>query len=229
MIDSQLLWTLALGVYVLAVVFLTRIPYRMMVDRGVQPIRAVYYNRKLVHMAGGGIPSLFVPLVFTDFWYPMLGGVILGIFLHVAHATDRRLYWFQIEQNRNDVSFALMWWVSLAFLWWLLGDPWLAILPALFMSFGDGVTGVVRNYLIRRRSKHVVGNICMALVSVPLAWGVASQADPALPLWGIIAALVASVVERYEFGPVDDNVLIAVASTSILLAGSMIGPICGLT
>ena len=229
MIGSQLLWTLALAGYVLAVVFLTRTPYRMMVDRGVEPIRAVYYNRKIIHMAGAGIPSLFVPLVFTHWGYPMLGGVILGIFLYVTHATGRRLYWFQLEENRNDVTFALMWWVSVALLWWLLGDPWLAILPAIFLSFGDGVTGVVRNYLIRRRTKHISGNICMALVSAPMAWFIASQADPALPVWAVIAALVASVVERYEFGPIDDNVLITVSSTLILLLGSIIGPIGGIS
>ena len=225
MIDSQILWTLALGVYVIAVAYLTRIPYRMMVARGVESIRAVYYTRKIVHMAGAGVPTLFVPLVYTDFWYPMLGGLVVGALLFFTHASNRRLYWFQIEENQNDVSFAVMWWMSLAFLWWLLGDPWLAILPGLFMSFGDGVTGVVRNYFIRHRSKHVIGNVCVAIVSVPLAWVVASQADPALPWWGVIAALVASVVERYEFGPIDDNVLIAIASILILLAGSTLGPL----
>ena len=118
-----------------------------------------------------------------------------------------------------------MWWISLGLLWWLLGDPWLAILPAVFMAFGDGVTGVIRNYFFRRRTKHVLGNVGMALVSVPLAWLIASQADPALPVWGVIAALLASVVERYEFGWVDDNVLIAIATTLILLLGSVFGPI----
>lgn len=225
MIDSQILWTVVLGVYVFAVAYLTRIPYGIMVKRGVEPIRAVYYNRKIVHMAGAGVPTLFVPIVYTDFWYPMLGGLVVGLMLFIAHISNRRLYWFQIEENQNDVSFAIMWWVSLAFLWWLLDDPWLAILPGLFMAFGDGVTGVVRNYFIRHRSKHVSGNVCMAILCVPLAWVVASQADPALPLWGVIAAIIASVVERYEFGPIDDNVLIAVASILILLVGSTLGPI----
>jgi len=225
MIDAQLLWTLALAVYVFAVAWLTRIPYRMMVERGMEPIRAVYYNRKIVHMAGAGVPTLFVPLVYTDFWYPMVGGAVVGLMLYVAHARNRRLYWFQIEENINDVTFAIMWWVSLAFLWWLLGDPWLAILPALFMSFGDGVTGVVRNYHVRARSKHVIGNVFMVVVCIPLGWVVASQADPALPWWGVIAAVVASVAERYEIGPIDDNVFIAVFSTLILLAGSSYGPI----
>ncbi len=222
---DQLLWTLLLAIYVLAIVFLTRFPYHWMTAKGMQPIRAVYYCRKIIHMAAAGVPSLFVPLVFTHWIYPMLGGFLLAILLYFTHASGRRLYWFQLEENRNDVTFALMWWVSVALLWWLLGDPWLAILPALFLSFGDGVTGVVRNYFIRRRSKHVLGNLFMALVSVPLAWFVGAQADPALPVWAVIAALVATVVERYEFGPIDDNILIAIASILVLLIGSALGPL----
>jgi len=227
MIDSQLLWTVALGLYVLSVAFLTKFTYQMMVKQGVESIRAVYYNRKIVHMVGAGIPSLIVPLVFTSFWYPMLGGLVAGVFLYIAHARNRRLYWFQLERNINDVTFAIMWWISLGVLWWLLGDPWLAIIPALLMAFGDGVTGVVRNYFVRQRSKHAIGNVFMALVSVPMAWVIAAQADPALPMWGVVAALVASYVEQYEFGPIDDNVLIAIFSTLVLLLGSVVGPILG--
>jgi len=46
-----------------------------------------------------------------------------------------------------------------------------------------------------------------------------------LVLWGIIAAIVVSIVERYEYKSIDDNVLITVTSTAILYAGSLIGPI----
>ena len=40
------------------VLYSTKVPYRMMVERGVEDIRAVYYNRKIVHMFAGG-PDLF--------------------------------------------------------------------------------------------------------------------------------------------------------------------------
>ena len=49
-LSSQLLGALGLTVYVLAVLFLTRIPYQEMVRRGMKPVRALYYNRKLVHI-----------------------------------------------------------------------------------------------------------------------------------------------------------------------------------
>ena len=59
------------------VLYSTKVPYRMMVERGVEDIRAVYYNRKIVHMFAGGVGSLCVPFLFTDFWYPMVCGIIL--------------------------------------------------------------------------------------------------------------------------------------------------------
>lgn len=225
MMDPQLIWTAGLGLYVIGVLFATRWPYERMVSGGMTPIRATYYTRKIVHVFAGGIPSLLVPIVFADFWYPMAGGIILGLLAHLAHATGRRLHWFQVSENRNDVTFAVMWWVSLSILWWLLDDPWLAILPALFMSFGDGVTGVVRNAVIRRRSKHPIGNAFMLLVCLPLGVVLAGQASPPIPLWGALAAVIATIVERYELGPLDDNVLIAVSSVAILLIGSSLGPL----
>ncbi|MBX2813632.1 MAG: hypothetical protein KTR25_17575 [Myxococcales bacterium] len=222
--NPQLLWAVALSFHVLAVLVLTRFIYRWQLTTGIEPIRAVYFNRKLVHMIGCGLPTLAVPYVFTDYWYPTIGGVLLGLMLHIFHSTNQQLYWFQTTENRNDVTFAIMWWVSLSILWWFTNDPWLAILPGLLMSFGDGVTGVARNIYVRTRSKHPIGTACMIVVSIPMSIIVANQASPPLPIWGIVIALVASVVERYEFGVIDDNVLIGVASTLTILAATYIGP-----
>lgn len=220
--DPQTLWTAALGAYVLVLLFALRWPYRAMVRNGIEPIRAVYYTRKLVHMLAAGVPSLLVPLVFASPWYPVVAGILLALFLYLTHATGYRLYWFQVEDNRNDVSFALMWWVTLGILWWGFGDPWLAVVPGLFMAFGDGVTGVVRNAFVRRRSKHVIGNLFMVIVCLPMGWLLAGRAHPELAIWGAIAAVVASWVERYEWGPIDDNVFIAVASTAVLAIGQWV-------
>jgi hypothetical protein len=134
----QLLWAAGLGLYVLALLFLSRIPYRLMVERGMEPIRAVYYNRKTVHMLAGGVGSLMVPLVFTELWHPLVAGLALTVFAFLAHSTGLRMYWFQTADNRNDVKFAVIWALSVSALWRLLGDPWLAVLPALYMAFGDG-------------------------------------------------------------------------------------------
>lgn len=224
-VSSQLLWAIGLSLYVLAILFLTRIPYEAMVARGMEPIRAVYYNRKLVHMLAGGVGSLMVPLAFTDPWYPLVCGLLLTLLTYVAHGSGLRFYWFQTAENRNDVKFALMWAVSVSLLWWLLGNPWLAILPALYMAFGDGVTGIARNFLVRRRSKSPVGNLFMLLVCAPTGWVIGGLAEPAIPIWGLLSAIVATWVERYEIGPIDDNVLITVAASGVLLLGAFSGPL----
>lgn len=224
-ISPQFAWAVGLGFYTLAVLFLTLIPYRAMVARGMEPIRAVYYNRKIVHMMAGGVGSLMVPLVFTDPWYPLIAGLLLTLFTYLAHRSGLRMYWFQTPENANDVKFALMWAASVSALWWLLGDPWLAVLPALYMAFGDGVTGIARNALIRRRSKDPIGNVFMLIVCVPMGWIIGGHADPAIPEWGVISAVVATIVERYEFGPIDDNVLITLSASAVLLLGTLIGPL----
>jgi phytol kinase len=50
----------------------------------------------------------------------------------------------------------------------------------------------------------------------------ANMAVNPIPLWGVLAAIVASIVERYEIGPIDDNVLITVTTMIILIVGTMI-------
>jgi hypothetical protein len=44
-------------------------------------------------------------------------------------------------------------------------------------------------------------------------------------VWGLLAATVATFVERYEFGPIDDNILITVSATAVLLLGVQLGPL----
>ncbi len=223
--DNQILYSVGMGIYVMVVLFATKIPYDMMISRGVEDIRAVYYNRKIVHMMAGGVGSLCVPVLFVDYWYPLVCGILLTIFTYAAHASGTRMFWFQTDQNQNDVKFTLMWWTSITIIWVLVGDPWLAIVPSLFMAFGDGVTGVVRNAVIKKRSKNPIGNVFMFIVSAPLGYIVAGMGDPSIPVWGLISAAIATFVERYEFGPIDDNILITVFATAVLMLGVEVGPI----
>jgi len=223
--DNQILYSVGMGIYVMVVLFATKIPYDMMISRGVEDIRAVYYNRKIVHMMAGGVGSLCVPVLFVDYWYPLVCGILLTIFTYAAHASGTRMFWFQTDQNQNDVKFTLMWWTSITMIWVLVGDPWLAIVPSLFMAFGDGVTGVVRNAVIKKRSKNPIGNVFMFIVSAPLGYIVAGMGDPSIPVWGLISAAIATFVERYEFGPIDDNILITVFATAVLMLGVEVGPI----
>ncbi len=221
--DSNLLWFLILGLWAGIVVLAIKPVHGYLMNRGCEHMVAVYYNRKIAHMLSGGVPILLSPLVFDDPIWPLIGGIIGGIMLTSTHLLDRRLWWMQTDQNMNDATFAFMLGISVYFLWTVSDEPWLAILPSLFMAFGDGVTGIIRNMMFKKRTKSAWGNLGMAILCLPM--GLLIGATASIPIWGLLSGAVASFVERYEFGPIDDNILIVIASTLVLLLGLNLGPI----
>ena len=187
---------------------------------------AIYYNRKLIHIFAGGIVVLLVPFVFTSPWYPLLAGAILTVVMYILHKSGKLLFWFQNKDDLNDVTFCFMWGLAIFVLWQILGNPWIAIIPPAFIAFGDGITGIVRNLAFHERKKHPIGNIYMIGVCIPIGYFFASWSNiEGLAIWGVIAAVVASFFERYEFGPIDDNILITVSATIILYIGGVVGSI----
>ncbi len=220
---NELPWFVLLTIYAVAVTMATKVTYRWMRSRGAKENVATYYNRKLIHMFAGGVVVLTVPFLFTTPWYPLLAGLILTVLTYIPYHTGNILYWFQTRENRNDVNFCLMWALTVFILWLATDSPWLAIIPPAFMAFGDGITGVVRNAAFKKRTKHPIGNLFMLAVCIALGYLIAGQAG--LEWWGIIAAAVASYVERYEFGPIDDNVLITVSAAIVLYIGTIVGPL----
>ena len=212
---QEVVRALILAIYVLAVILGTLPLYRWMRRRGIPHNVAVYYNRKVIHMAAGGVIAFLTPWLFHEPFVPSLMAFALGAFLYYWHWRGRLLYWFQTEENMYEVNFTVAWGLSLLLIWLATDNPLLAVVPAVFISFGDGVTGVIRNALFARRTKHWAGNLGMLLVVVPLGYMLAG--------WlGALAGLVASVVERFEFPPIDDNILIAVSSLLVLLAPAII-------
>ena len=222
---SEFSWLFILGAWAGLVVFAIKPFHSYLVNRGCENMVAVYYNRKVAHMLAGGVPIILCPIVFSNPIWPLIGGLGGAAILYAAHFTERRLWWMQTEQNMNDATFALMLGLSVFALWHYSEQPWLAILPSLYMAFGDGVTGIIRNKMFARRTKSAWGNLGMAILCIPLGWFVGKMVTPAIPVWGVISAVVASIVERYEFGPIDDNILIVIASSIVLLIGLNLGPI----
>ncbi len=222
-LQNELFWFIILSTYATIFTLATKKTYEFMRKKGIEKFVAVYYNRKLIHMFAGGVVVLIVPFVFSSPWYPLLAGLILTVFTYIPHATGNILYWFQTDQNLNDVNFCLMWALTVFILWIVLGNPWIAIIPPVFMAFGDGVTGIARNAVFKKRTKHPIGNVFMIIVCIIFGYVLADQAG--IAWWGVIAGIVASFVERYEFGPIDDNVLITVSAAIILYIGSQIGPL----
>ncbi len=226
LLSNELFWTVILAFYAFGVILLTKKVYDYGMKKHVKKSIVVYYNRKLIHILAGGVVVLSVPFVFNSPFYPLLAGVLLTIFTLVFHKSGRILYWFQTDDNVSDTSFCLMWGVAIFILWTIFDNPWIAVIPPAFIAFGDGITGIVRNFGFKERSKHPVGNIYMACVCVIIGFFFAKWSGiPGLAFWGIVAAIVASVFERYEIGPIDDNILITVSSTAILFVGAHIGSI----
>ena len=222
---SDVIWFGILGLWAAIVVFGIKPFYHYLRKQGSEHMVAVYYNRKVAHMLAGGVPIIASPMVFDNPIWVLIGGVLGSIALAATHILDRRLWWMQTEQNMNDATFALMLGLSVFVIWEYSDEPWLAILPSLFMAFGDGVTGIIRNKMFKKRTKSAWGNVGMAALCIPLGYVIGAMAEPQIPLWGLIAGIVASFVERYEFGPIDDNVLIVVFSSIVLFMGLNLGPI----
>jgi phytol kinase len=219
---GQLILVVLCVVYAMAVVMFTSRVYRFLLDKGFDPRVSIYYTRKIVHMAAGGLVALLVPHIFRSPVYPLLVGLLLTFFTYIPHRTGQRLDWLQTSDNKNDVKFTAMWGLSIFLIWLILKDPYPAIIPAVFMAFGDGMTGVVRNAFFKRRTKSWIGNLAMVLVCIPLGYWLGSAAAHPIPGWAVFAAIVASIIEHFEFGAIDDNILITLATTIILLFGSLV-------
>ena len=222
---EDVIWFGILGLWAILVVFAIKPFYHYLRKQGSEHMVAVYYNRTVAHMLAGGVPIIASPIVFDNPIWVLIGGVLGSIGLASTHLMDRRLWWMQTEQNMNDATFALMLGVSVFLIWEYSNEPWLAILPSLFMAFGDGVTGIIRNKMFKRRTKSAWGNVGMAVLCLPLGYFIGMMSEPEIPLWGLISGIVASVVERYEFGVIDDNILIVVFSSIVLFIGLNLGPI----
>jgi hypothetical protein len=185
----------------------------------------IYYNRKIIHIFAGGVIVLIVPFVFSSPWFPLFSGLIMAVVTYFTHKIGNSFFWFQTEENLNDVSFCFMWGIAIFILWYIFGDPWIAIIPPAFIAFGDGITGIVRNIAFKERKKHPIGNIYMIGVCIPIGYYFASAGNPSIPIWGVIAAAFASLFERYELGIIDDNILVAGSATLILYIGGILGPL----
>lgn len=217
LLDNELFWVLLLSAYVMAITYLTKNLYSWMISHVYKKEIAIYYNRKLIHIFAGGVVVLIVPFVFRSPWYPLLAGIVLGLITYVTHKSGKLLYWFQTKRDINDVTFCFMWGLAIFILWQFLGNKWIAIIPPAFIAFGDGITGIIRNLAFHERKKHPIGNVYMAGICIPIGYFFANVAG--LALWGVLAAIAASFFERYEFGIIDDNVLITISSTAILFIG----------
>lgn len=213
LLETLLIEGLYAGMFFLWVLFvvgvLTYLCYKVMIKRVPDEV-AVYYNRKIIHILAGGLIGYLVPFIFSTPFYPLVLSMVLGIFTLIPHLINRTMYWFQTSDNIYEVHFCLSWGLILTAGWFFTGgDFWFGVIPILFMAIGDAVTGLVRNMMFKRRTKSWWGNLAMAIVNVMLGLKLA------LP--GVIAGLLSSVVEHFEFSFIDDNITVPLSSFLILI------------
>ena len=207
----ELASAVALLGFIVLVLEVTKRFYKLMVESGLKHNVAVYYNRKVIHMLGGGVTALLVPHLFTSPLIPLAFALGLAAALYLPHKRKKVMNWFQTDDNNYEVNFCLAWGLSLLVLWLATGSPYYAVVPALFISFGDAVTGLIRNALYGKRTKSWVGNLGMLVVVSVIGFYYAGYP-------GLFAGLLSSLVERIEVAPLlDDNVLITAVASAVIL------------
>lgn len=204
----ELLYAVILFVWVAAVVLLvSKRFYEAIVDRVSHSV-AVYYNRKLIHILTGALVAVLVPYLFTTPILPFIFSIVLAVFTYLPHRRGKLFYWFQTRDNVYEAHFCITWGLTIALAWIVFRNYWFGIVPVLFMAVGDGVTGIVRNMLFKRRTKSWWGNLAMLTVTLPIGavFGYA----------GIIASIICSVIEHFEWRFIDDNVTVPLTAFLIV-------------
>ena len=196
--SALLLWIIFL------VTFLTKKIYHHYVSKGIKERVVVYYNRKLIHIFAGGLVAFLTPFIFTDVYIPFAMSIILAIVSYLPYKIGKINYWYQVPENKFDVHFCIMWGLSILFGKLIFNNWWVGVVPVLYMSIGDAVTGIVRNYIFGKRTKSWWGNLAMLAVCVPIGL--------TLGLKGVLAAIVASILEHYEYKWIDDNIIVPLVS-----------------
>jgi phytol kinase len=210
----EAIWDTILFIWVMIVVYpITKNLYRYMRNKGLPHVKAVYYNRKIIHILAGGLVALTVPYLFQTPLLPGILAAVLAIATYLPHRSGRLMYWFQVEDNMYEVNFCIMWGIVISLAWLIFHNWWYGVIPVAFMAFGDGVTGIVRNMLYNRRTKAWIGNIAMAILTIPIGY-------ITLGYIGGLAGLIASITEHFEIKPIiDDNITVPLISFLTLLIG----------
>ncbi|MGC8632532.1 MAG: dolichol kinase [Thermoprotei archaeon] len=194
--------------------YIAKKTYDYALRRGRSNNSAVYLSRKVIHFLAGGLVAFCVPFAFHEPVVPLLIAAILSIAVYMPHRTGKLLYWFQDPENSYEVDFTIMWGLIIFLSWFIDPSFWLGVIPVLFMSWGDGITGVIRNFVYGKRVKGAYGSLGMLAVTLPIGM--------TLGYFGALAAVVSTAAEKW--GRIDDNLLVPAISFAIILIGYLYFP-----
>lgn len=181
--------------------------YEFALKKGRSTNSSIYFSRKVIHFLAGGLTALFLPFVAREPILPALIALGLALATYVPHKLNRRMYWFQDPENMYDVDFTLSWGLIIFLTWYIDKSFWLGVIPVLFMAFGDGITGIIRNLKYNKRTKAWEGTAGMLVMCIILG--------AQMGIAGILAGILCSFVERIE--NIDDNITVPAVSLFILV------------
>ena len=189
------------------ILILSKKVYQFALEKGRTPNSSIYFSRKAIHFLAGGITAMLLPFIAHEPVVPAVTAFLLALITYFPHKFNRRMYWFQDPENLYDVHFTLSWGFIIFFTWFIDRSFWLGVIPVLFMAYGDGITGVIRNLKYKKRTKAWEGTLGMLIICIIIG--------AKMGLIGVLAGIVCSLVERIE--GIDDNITVPVAGLLILL------------
>ncbi len=159
-------------------------------------LKNVWRNRKYIHFSS--IPAILAYMyVFKEPFVFFFFSILFTVILLYRHKKNQLFKWFQQRKNKGEVWFTLSFaFVSLVF--WFINRT-AGGLIMLFMAAGDGVTGIIRSFFVKKRQKHLSGTIGMIGICSILGYAF-------LGIKGVLLAVVASICEYQRW--IDDNLAI---------------------
>jgi len=177
------------------------------VSRKVSQRFGTYMARKTIHLFSAGVSVLLAPFAFSDWQMPLVLGSLMVVFTLSGHLL-KPFKWFQISKNYADVYFTVACTALLVVFWNY--NVWIGVLSALFLAWGDGLTGVVRNIVYKKRNKGIWGTIAMFVVCMILSLFMNGRVGYV----AFVGGAFASLVEKFE--RVDDNISIPFGSAILM-------------
>ncbi|MEM3507267.1 MAG: dolichol kinase [Candidatus Bathyarchaeia archaeon] len=216
---EEILYALGIFTWIMIVVLvISKAVYEVGKKRYKNEYVGIYFARKVIHILAGGLAAILVAMgLFKTPIIPLIMAIIIAFICYLPHHKNKLMYWFQNRNNTYEVNFCFAW-GSLITLGWLFANGehwWFGVVPILFMAVGDGITGIVRNIIFKKRTKHWIGNLAMFAFCAPIGYFLGSFHEA-----GVLAALVGSSIEHIEkIGKynLDDNITVPLASFTTLV------------
>jgi dolichol kinase len=163
-----------------------------------EDIPAVYVGRKIVHIFGGGLVAILIPILYENYyWLVTICAFGLAIYILFRRRTHP-LYWFQIKENMYEVHFAFAY-GTILLIGVLLENIMIGLLPLYFMSFGDSATGLIRAVTQKRHVKSWEGSLAMLIICTSIGYITLKE-------YGILIGAVATLTEKIP--KIDDNITV---------------------